>query len=35
MAHAKLRSPEDVDEELLAEWLRQACELESALNRGR
>src|SRR5262245_41175852 len=28
MAHAKLRSPQDVDEELFADWLRQARELE-------
>jgi hypothetical protein len=28
MAHAKLHSPEDVDEELFADWLRQARELE-------
>ena len=28
MAHTKLRSPEDVDEELFADWLRQARELE-------
>lgn len=28
MAHAKLRSLDDVDEELFADWLRQAHELE-------
>jgi hypothetical protein len=28
MAHAKLRSPADVDEKLFASWLEQACELE-------
>ena len=28
MAHVKLRSTEDVDEQLFAEWLRQARELE-------
>ena len=28
MAHAKLRSLDDVDEELFASWLRQARELE-------
>jgi hypothetical protein len=28
MAHAKLRSPDDVDEELFADWLRQARALE-------
>ena len=28
MAHTKLRSPADVDEELFADWLRQARELE-------
>ena len=27
MAHAKLRSPEDVDDELFADWLRQARDL--------
>jgi hypothetical protein len=32
MAHAKLRAPGDVDEELFADWLRQARELE--LNSG-
>jgi hypothetical protein len=30
MAHAKLRGPEDVDERLFADWLRQALELERA-----
>ena len=30
MAHAKLRVPEDVDEKLFADWLRQARELELA-----
>jgi hypothetical protein len=28
MAHAKLRAPEDVDEAVFADWLRQARELE-------
>ena|SRR5919206_1100455 len=27
MAHTKLRTPDDVDEELFADWLRQAREL--------
>jgi hypothetical protein len=27
MAHVKLRTPEDVDEQLFADWLRQAREL--------
>jgi hypothetical protein len=27
-AHAKLRSPADVDERLFASWLEQACALE-------
>jgi hypothetical protein len=30
MAHVKLRSPEDVDEALFADWLAQARELELA-----
>jgi hypothetical protein len=30
MAHTKLRGPEDVDERLFANWLRQARELETA-----
>ena len=30
MAHAKLRAPDDVDETLFADWLRQARELELA-----
>jgi hypothetical protein len=30
MAHAKLRSPDDVDERLFADWLSQARELELA-----
>ena len=28
MAHTKLRSPDDLDEQLFADWLRQARELE-------
>jgi hypothetical protein len=28
MAHAKLRTPDDGDEALFADWLRQARELE-------
>ena len=32
MAHAKLRSLSDVDEELFADWLRQARELELAVD---
>jgi hypothetical protein len=30
MAHTKLRRPEDVDEPLFANWLRQARQLETA-----
>jgi hypothetical protein len=30
MAHAKLRTPEDVDEQLFADWLAQAREIELA-----
>ena len=30
MAHVKLRTPEDVDVDLFADWLRQARELELA-----
>jgi hypothetical protein len=30
MAHAKLRTPEDIDEPLFADWLHQARELEVA-----
>ena len=34
MAHVKLRSPADVDEERFADWLRQARELAAETGRG-
>lgn len=35
MAHTKLRSPDDLDQQLFADWLRQARELELRVSSSR